>query len=92
MRNREREARGVLERVGGRAYAQAEVGAIEQALRLDDSSRSSVRELLAPAIRRMLLIGIALAALQQWTGINIIFNYAGRGVSQRRPWRRRHLS
>jgi MFS transporter, SP family, xylose:H+ symportor len=77
MRNREREARDVLERVGGPAYAQAEVDAIEQALRLDDSSRSSVRELLAPAIRRMLLIGIALAALQQWTGINVIFNYAG---------------
>jgi len=29
-----------------------------------------------PNLRRILLIGIALAVLQQWTGINILFNYA----------------
>jgi sugar porter (SP) family MFS transporter len=77
IRSREAEARHVLERVGGREYAQAEIRAIEQSLLLEDSSRGSVRELLSPGIRRMLLIGIGLAVLQQWTGINVIFNYAG---------------
>lgn len=77
MRNRKQEARDVLERIGGFAYAQTETEAIERALLSESSARSSLRELLTPGIRRMLLIGIALAALQQWTGINIIFNYAG---------------
>jgi MFS transporter, SP family, xylose:H+ symportor len=39
-------------------------------------TQSSWRELLLPAFRKILLVGIALAALQQWTGINILFNYA----------------
>ena len=77
VKRRQREARAVLERIGGGAYGQAELAAIEQALLLENSSRSSLRELLSSGIRRMLLIGIALAVLQQWTGINVIFNYAG---------------
>ena len=35
-----------------------------------------MRELLAPNILKVLSIGVALAVLQQWSGINIIFNYA----------------
>jgi MFS transporter, SP family, arabinose:H+ symporter len=31
---------------------------------------------LAPELRKVLIIGIVLAILQQWCGINIIFNYA----------------
>jgi len=31
---------------------------------------------LSPGILNVLLIGVALAVLQQWSGINIIFNYA----------------
>jgi len=77
VKRREEEACAVLERIGGGAYAQAEITAIEEALRIENSSRSSLRELLSPGIRRVLLIGIALAVLQQWTGINVIFNYAG---------------
>jgi len=34
------------------------------------------RELLEPRLLRILLIGVALAVLQQWCGINVIFNYA----------------
>jgi len=33
-------------------------------------------EVLAPGVRRILGIGVALAVLQQWSGINVIFNYA----------------
>ena len=72
-----REAHAVLERIGGPDYAGAEMAGIESAQRLDAAStQSSWRELLRPAFRKILLVGIALAALQQWTGINILFNYA----------------
>lgn len=77
LRNRKAEAQSVLERIGGALYAQDEIAAIQQALLLEQAGRSSLRELFSPAIRRMLLIGIGLAVLQQWTGINVIFNYAG---------------
>jgi MFS transporter, SP family, xylose:H+ symportor len=74
---RNREARGILERIGGPAYAGAEIVGIESAQREDAAlAQSSWRELLLPAFRKILLVGIALAALQQWTGINILFNYA----------------
>jgi SP family xylose:H+ symportor-like MFS transporter len=78
--DRAREAREILERIGGPVYAGAEIAGIESAQRDDatssQSSPSSWRELLLPAFRKILLVGIALAALQQWTGINILFNYA----------------
>jgi len=74
---RAREAKAILERIGGSSYADAEMAGIESAQR-DDAAlpQSSWRELLLPAFRKILLIGVALAALQQWTGINILFNYA----------------
>jgi MFS transporter, SP family, xylose:H+ symportor len=71
------EARAILERIGGSDYAHAEIIGIESAQRSDAAlPQSSWRELLLPAFRKILLVGIALAALQQWTGINILFNYA----------------
>jgi MFS transporter, SP family, xylose:H+ symportor len=74
---RDRDARAILERVGGPDYARAEIAGIESAQRSDAAlNESSWRELLLPAFRKILLVGIALAVLQQWTGINILFNYA----------------
>jgi|HubBroStandDraft_1064217.scaffolds.fasta_scaffold10246_2 SP family xylose:H+ symportor-like MFS transporter len=74
---RAREARAILERIGGPEYASAEIDSIESALGADSTvTQSSWRELFFPRFRKILLVGIALAALQQWTGINILFNYA----------------
>ena len=74
---RAHQARAILERIGGSAYAHAEMAGIESAQRSDTAlTQASWRELLLPAFRKILLVGIALAALQQWTGINILFNYA----------------
>ena len=76
-RGRHGEAKDVLKRIGGNAYAQAELGSIERALAIEtETQQSSWRELLSPGVRRILLVGCALAVLQQWTGINILFNYA----------------
>jgi sugar porter (SP) family MFS transporter len=74
---RSREANTMLERIGGHDYARAELASIESAQRSDAAlSKFSWRELLLPAFRKILLVGIALAVFQQWTGINILFNYA----------------
>jgi SP family xylose:H+ symportor-like MFS transporter len=66
----------VLTRIGGLSYALSEVNNIKRALLLEPDSRSTWRELWLPGIRKIVFIGAALAVLQQWTGINILFNYA----------------
>ncbi|SNT43603.1 MFS transporter, sugar porter (SP) family [Granulicella rosea] len=76
-RRREAEAASVLTRIGGARYAASEVQSIEDALRSEAAQGdSSWRALLRPGVRKMLLLGMMLAVLQQWTGINILFNYA----------------
>lgn len=76
-RNRHEDAMKVLRRVTGTAEtAEIEAAAIVAALRRDQTSASGWRGLLQPGVRRILLVGIGLAVLQQWSGINILFNYA----------------
>jgi MFS transporter, SP family, xylose:H+ symportor len=77
IKNRATEASAILERIGGPDHARVELRAIGEAIALEDSESSSILELMSAGVRRMLLFGIALAVLQQWTGINILFNYAG---------------
>jgi sugar porter (SP) family MFS transporter len=70
---REDEARGILGRVGGTAFADAESASIKAALAQEKGTWS---ELFSVNLRRPLFIGIALAILQQVTGINV-FLYFG---------------
>ncbi|MGC8638543.1 MAG: sugar porter family MFS transporter [Isosphaeraceae bacterium] len=65
---------GVLARVGGPAYAGASLVEIRESLERD-ADRGDIRELAAPGIRGVLVLGIVLAVFQQWCGINVIFNY-----------------
>jgi SP family xylose:H+ symportor-like MFS transporter len=69
-------ARRVLGRIGGSAFADAEVGDIQTTLSESEIRHVRFRELLEPRMTRILLVGVALAVLQQWSGINVIFNYA----------------
>ena len=69
-------AYNVLNRVGGFSYALCEVASIKKTLQLEAGINAPWRDLWMPGIRRIVLIGAALAVLQQWTGINILFNYA----------------
>lgn len=65
----------VLERLGGRAYAEnvmMEFAAVSEA----QPAKSLWKELGSPGIGKVLAVGIGLAVLQQWCGINVIFNYA----------------
>jgi MFS transporter, SP family, xylose:H+ symportor len=66
----------VLTRIGGLSYALSELTNIKRTLQTEAGMKSSWRELWLPGVRKIVLIGIALAVLQQWTGINILFNYA----------------
>src|ERR1700730_7727447 len=70
------QARRTLARIGGEQYGKETLAEIQNALGSEAEGRVRWRELLAPDIMKVLLIGVALAVLQQWSGINIIFNYA----------------
>ena len=69
-------ARRVLARIGGEAYAAVESAEIERTLVQRNGGSSEWKVLLEPRVRSIVLVGVALAVLQQWSGINSIFNYA----------------
>jgi SP family xylose:H+ symportor-like MFS transporter len=69
-------ARAVFARIGGEAYAQQALAEIRNSLGTEAQAGPIWRELCSPRILRILGTGVALAVLQQWSGINIIFNYA----------------
>ncbi|WP_213806769.1 sugar porter family MFS transporter [Granulicella sp. dw_53] len=69
-------AYSVLTKVGGPSYALAEADSIKRTIQMEAGSSASWSDLWLPGVRRIVLIGMALAVLQQWTGINILFNYA----------------
>jgi SP family xylose:H+ symportor-like MFS transporter len=69
-------ARGVLSKIGGAAYAEAEVLDIQSTLSRREIQRVRFQDLLEPKMTKILFVGVTLAVLQQWSGINVIFNYA----------------
>lgn len=82
-------ARAVLAKVGGLAHADSQMADIRATVAKESAERVRLGELFAPRMRTVLLIGVTLAVLQQWSGINVLFNYAeeiyrsaGFGVSE----------
>jgi sugar porter (SP) family MFS transporter len=78
----------VLRKIGSQSYAQSELSIIQKSLAAPHE-RVGWRELLSSPGRKLLAVGATLAILQQWSGINILFNYAqevyrdaGYGVSE----------
>ena len=77
VKNRKREqARSTLVKIGDGRYADDALLEIEAALTAESQHSLNRNELLSPAMLRVLGIGVFLAVLQQWSGINVIFNYA----------------
>ena len=74
-KGRNQRALHVLERLGGRAYAEQVLEDFRVASEAQPQ-RSVWRELASPGMAKVLLLGVVLAVLQQWCGINVIFNYA----------------
>ncbi len=68
------EARETLERIQG-ADPNFELSVIHSSLTLDQK-QGRIRDLFAPSIRWALLVGVVLAVLQQFVGINTVIYYA----------------
>jgi sugar porter (SP) family MFS transporter len=67
-------AQRVLSRIGGESYGKQALREIEATV--EDTNGVDLRILFDRRILRVLSLGIGLAVLQQWCGINVIFNYA----------------
>ncbi|MDR3059967.1 MAG: sugar porter family MFS transporter, partial [Prevotella sp.] len=65
----------ILTKIGGKEYAQSEVAALRASLS-EVTEKVDFRLLFKGKMPKILLIGIVIAAFQQWCGINVIFNYA----------------
>jgi len=61
-----------LAKIDGDEHAQKEMQAIEEAIEFE---KQSINAVYAPGMRGLLLLGMALAALQQVTGINVFLYY-----------------
>jgi MFS family permease len=77
MHGREADALQVFERVSGGEQARADLAVVRESLSAAAEAQSaSVKELFHPSMKLVLTIGIAIAILQQITGINSVFFYA----------------
>lgn len=65
----------LLEKIQGKEEADRSVGEME-AIANDPASSGVWKRLRQPGVKKIVLLGIALAVFQQWCGINVIFNYA----------------
>jgi sugar porter (SP) family MFS transporter len=72
-KGRTEEARAVLERTRTDSDVQAELDSIQDVVRKE--RRTSLRDLVGPRIWPMLVIGLALAVIQQFVGINTVIYF-----------------
>ena len=73
---RDKLAARTLGRIAGSQYADFEIRDIKNTLASEEIARVNFRDLAEPKLRRIVILGVFLAVLQQWCGINVIFNYA----------------
>ena len=73
---RDKKAAGFLSRLGGAKYAGTAIEDIKKTLAGEEIAHVNFRDLFEPKLRRIVILGVFLAVLQQWCGINVIFNYA----------------
>lgn len=74
--NEESKARKILQKIGGGFYENLAVAEIKTTLRKEDLTTVNFKELLNKRVVKFLAIGIFLAFLQQWSGVNVIIYYA----------------
>ena len=73
--NKDSSAKKVLSKIGGDVYSASCYKDIHETL-LNETARIDFTDLKIPKIKKIILIGSVLAILQQFCGINVIFNYA----------------
>ncbi len=69
-------SRKILARIGGARHAETELRAIRETLAKEEIQRVHFGDLLDRKLVGVLCIGCTLAVLQQWSAVNVIFNYA----------------
>ena len=69
-------ARRILVRIGGEAFAADAAADIQKTIAVEEVRHVRFGDLLEPRMMKILFVGVTLAVLQQWSGINVIFNYA----------------
>ena len=75
--NQSDSAKDILEKIHGTTQAEVEIQSIETNIKESENAKTvSIRKLLNPAVRFIMLVGITLGILQQVTGINAIYFYA----------------
>jgi SP family xylose:H+ symportor-like MFS transporter len=76
-KGRKDRARRTLAQIGGAEYAEDEIQEIQKTLAAARASTATTWSTLRERrVLGVLTIGVVLAVLQQWSGINVIFNYA----------------
>ena len=65
----------ILIKIGGRDYAEKAIIEIEDSMK-NEEDKVSFSSLFKPGVVGIIVLGIVLAAFQQWCGINVIFMYA----------------
>ncbi|MDD7885376.1 sugar porter family MFS transporter [Flavivirga sp. 57AJ16] len=75
-RDKYNSAEKTLVKIGGIKYAHNTIKKIKESFIGEDFSGTPVKALLNKKAIRIISLGVVLAVLQQWCGINIIFNYA----------------
>ena len=75
-KGRDSKALRVLSRIGGKEYAEKEVSLIKETISENEVDKVNFRDLIEPNLLKILLLGVFIAILQQWCGMNVIFYYA----------------
>lgn len=70
------QARKILTSIGGPEYATAELDRYCMSANQKEGEQGSLSFLFSPKMRNVLTIGVIVAMFQQWSGTNVIFNYA----------------
>lgn len=75
--SKEEEAKSVLIEIHGKEQSEIEIDTIEESIKLKEvTSKVRIKDLLKPALRFILIVGLVLGVLQQITGINAVYFYA----------------
>ncbi|MDE6533213.1 MAG: sugar porter family MFS transporter [Muribaculaceae bacterium] len=75
MKGEGRKATDIFRRIGGGAYAEAEINAIRESGKGRGDAGTLAMLFRSPYLS-LIILGIVIAVFQQWCGTNVIFNYA----------------
>lgn len=77
LKSKVEEAKEVLSKVHGEERGLIEINSIEENIREDQAnSKVGMKDLLKPALRFILIVGLVVGVIQQITGINAVYFYA----------------